>query len=122
VTFAKRVFTIAAIFGVAALAPLYFLEDYFGRIDPPPINQPAYYYGFVGVALVWQLAYYTCGRDPVRYRPFMLLSAAAKASWALAALVLFIAGRCSEMLFASSLPDALFAVLFVIAYLKTPST
>jgi hypothetical protein len=54
--FAKIVFRIAAIWGFLIVAPLYFIFDLIGKKDPPPITHPAFYYGFVGVALVWQVA------------------------------------------------------------------
>jgi|SRR5581483_312930 len=118
--FAKRVFTLAALWGLIALVPLYFLEERAARLDPPALTHPEYYYGFVGVALVWQLAYFLCGRDPVRFRPFMLVCALAKASWFLTAAALFALHRCSSSVVASSVPDALLLVLFVIAWFRTP--
>jgi hypothetical protein len=49
--FAKVVFWIAAVWGILVLTPLYFMFDVIGRQDPPPITHPAFYYGFVSVAL-----------------------------------------------------------------------
>ena len=53
--FAKRVFFIAGVYGILALTPMYFLEDRIGRDFPPPIAHPEHFYGFVGVALAWQM-------------------------------------------------------------------
>jgi hypothetical protein len=39
-TFARRVFMGAGIYGVVALAPLYFLEERIGRDLPPAITHP----------------------------------------------------------------------------------
>jgi hypothetical protein len=39
-TFAKRVFLIAGVYGVLVLAPQYFLEARIGRDFPPPITHP----------------------------------------------------------------------------------
>jgi hypothetical protein len=64
--FARVVFRIAAVFGVLLLGPLYFMFDLVGREDPPPITHPQFYYGFVGVALVWQFVYFLIGTDPVQ--------------------------------------------------------
>ncbi len=61
-------------FGVLLVAPVYFLFDMAGRLDPPPITHPQFYYGFVGVARVFQFVYFVTGTDPVRYRPMMILS------------------------------------------------
>ena len=55
--FAKYTFLVAGVYGLLALAPQYFLERLNGEMYPPPINHPEYYYGFVGVALAWQIAF-----------------------------------------------------------------
>src|SRR5438067_12321196 len=55
--FAKIVFWVASIWGILVLTPLYFMSDLIGRQDPPPITHPAFYYGFVTVALAWQIAF-----------------------------------------------------------------
>ena len=70
--FAKSIFWIAAIWGFLMITPLYFMFDLIGKKDPPPITHPAFFYGFVGVALVWQIAFIFIARDPVRFRPFMI--------------------------------------------------
>jgi hypothetical protein len=70
--FARIVFLVAAIWGVLVLTPLYFMFDLIGRQDPPPITHPAFFYGLVGVALVWQIAFFVISRDPVRLRPLMI--------------------------------------------------
>ena len=62
--FARIVFWIAGAFGVLILAPLYFMFDLVGRQDPPPITHPEFYYGFVGVTLVWQLVYMLIATNP----------------------------------------------------------
>jgi hypothetical protein len=119
-SFAKWTFTLAPIYGVLALLPLYFLEEQTGRTDPPPITHPEFYYGFVGVALAWQVGYFLCGRDPVRFRPFMLVCALAKGSWLLTATTLFLQHRCSATIFGSSLVDGFLGVFFVVSYFRTP--
>jgi hypothetical protein len=53
--FARRLFLIAGIYGVLVLAPQYFLEAKTGRDFPPPITHLEHYYGFIGVALAWQV-------------------------------------------------------------------
>jgi hypothetical protein len=51
------------------IAPLYFLEATVGQKNPPVISHPEFYYGFVGLALAWQFAFFVIARDPVRLRP-----------------------------------------------------
>lgn len=46
-TFARRVFFIAAVYGVIVLVPQYFMEARSGRDFPPPITHPEHFYGFV---------------------------------------------------------------------------
>lgn len=55
--FAKIVFRIGAIWGVLVLTPLYFMFTLIGRNDPPPITHPAFFYGFIGAGLAWQIAF-----------------------------------------------------------------
>lgn len=119
--FAKIVFRVAAIWGVLILTPLYFTFDLIGRKDPPPITHPAFYYGFVGVALAWQIAFFFIASDPARYRPLMIPSIFEKFSYGAAVVVLVLQARMrsSDLLFAGT--DLLLGILFVIAYLKTPS-
>jgi len=52
--FAKWVFLLAGVSGLLVVAPPYFLEGKMGELDPPPVNHPEYYYGFLGVTLAWQ--------------------------------------------------------------------
>ena len=80
-TFAQRLFLAAGIFGLVMLPPMYFLEDFYGRQVPPPIEHPELYYGFVGITLAWQLMYLLIAWDPRRYRPVMLVGAFGKGSF-----------------------------------------
>jgi hypothetical protein len=117
--FAKIVFWIAGIFGVLALAPLYFMLETIGRQVPPAITHPQFYYGFIGVALVWQFVYLTVATDPMRFRPMMILSALAKGSYALTVGVLYLEGGMTPVEWATAVPDAILMVLFIVAFFKT---
>ena len=55
-TFARRTFLVAAVYGVIVLLPQSFMEAAIGRDYPPPITHPEHFYGFVGVALAWSSA------------------------------------------------------------------
>src|SRR5260370_35783885 len=72
--FAKVVFWVAGIWGVVVITPLYFIFDLIGKNDPPLITHPGFYYGFVGCALAWQIAFLIIGTNPVRLRPMMIPS------------------------------------------------
>jgi hypothetical protein len=120
--FAKIVFRVAAIWGVLVITPLYFMFALIGRNDPPPITHPGFFYGFVGGALAWQIAFFFISGDPVRYRPLMIPSMFEKFSFGAAVVILVLQGRMhsSDLLFAGT--DLLLGVLFVIAYLKARMT
>jgi hypothetical protein len=117
--FAKIVFWIAGVWGVVILAPLYFMFDLIGRKDPPPITHPAFFYGFVGAGLAWQIAFFFIATDPARHRPFMIPSVLEKLSYGAAVIALVAQGRTrpSDLVFVAT--DMLLAVLFAVAYFKT---
>lgn len=119
VRFAARVFRFAAIYGILALAPQYFLEERIGRDDPPPITHPEHFYGFVGVALAWQLAFLLIARDPVRYRLFMLPAIAEKLAFGLAAPILVLLGRSAAPVAFFGALDLVLAALFFAAFRAT---
>ena len=117
--FAKVVFWIASVWGLLVITPLYFMFDLIGRMDPPPINHPGFFYGFVGLGLSWQIAFLFIATDPVRFRPLMIPSVLEKVTYGVAVLVLVQQGRMhpSDLIFAAT--DLLLGSLFVIAYFKT---
>ncbi len=71
VSFARWVFLLAGIVGLLEVTPLFFMEKMIGIRQPPPITHPEFYYGFVVIVLVWQIAFLIIARDPVRYVPLM---------------------------------------------------
>lgn len=119
--FAKLVFRVAAIYGLIALLPQYFLEAKTGRDFPPAITHPEFYYGFIGLAVVFQIVFLIISRDPVRYRTMMIPSVLEKATWFIAALVLFLQSRLAATILGFAIIDMCLGILFVIAFVKTPS-
>jgi hypothetical protein len=117
--FAKRVYLIAGIYGLLVLLPQYFLEDKTGRDYPPAITHPEYFYGFIGVALAWQVAFLIIATDPVRYRTLMLASIIEKASFGVAVFVLYGLGRVNIAMAAAAAVDLLLGTLFTISYFRT---
>ena len=117
--FARLVFLIAGIYGLLVLLPGYFLEEKTGRDFPPPITHPEYYYGFIGVAVAWQVVFLILSRDPIRYRPMMIPAILEKATFGVAVLILFSQQRVSTFMLAAALVDSVLGVLFVLAYIKT---
>jgi hypothetical protein len=117
--FAKVAYWVAGIWGLLVITPLYFMFDLIGRKDPPAITHPGFYYGFVGTALAWQIAFLIIGSDPVRLRPMMIPSMVEKFAYGIAVVVLVVQGAMhgSDLVFAGT--DLLLGVLFVAAWAKT---
>ena len=117
--FAKVVYWVAGIWGLLIITPLYFMFDLIGSKDPPAITHPGFFYGFVGVALAWQIAFLVIARDPVRFRPMMIPSMVEKFSYGIAVVALVLQGRMhgSDLVFAGT--DLLLGLLFVAAWVKT---
>lgn len=120
--FAKRTFLIAGIYGLIVLLPQFLLEEKTGRDFPPPITHSEYYYGFVGVAVTWQIVFFILSRDPVRYRPIMIPAILEKASFGIPAVILFALDRLSVTMLAAGIVDLILGTLFVVAYLRTRSS
>jgi hypothetical protein len=117
-SFARWVFRIAGIYGLIVLLPQYLLEERVGRDDPPAITHPEYFYGFLGVAVAWQVAFLVVARDPVRYRPLMLAAVLEKATFGIAVLALFAQQRASSSLVVFGVVDLVWGVLFLTAHQK----
>jgi len=117
--FAKVVFWVAGIWGLLVITPLYFMFDLIGKNDPPAITHPGFYYGFVGGALAWQIAFLFIAREPVRLRPMMIPSVVEKFTFGVAVVTLVMQGRMhrTDLVFAAT--DLTLGVLFVSAYVVT---
>jgi heme A synthase len=116
---ASRVFLIAGIYGLIVLVPQYFTEARTGRDYPPAITHPEFYYGFLGVAISWQIAFLVISKDPLRYRAMMIVSILEKITFGVAVVVLFLQQRTSSMTLGFAIIDLIFAALFTLAYLRS---
>ena len=79
--FARIIFALAAVWGFFALIPGLFGEASFNAAMPPAITHPEFYYGFHGLALVFQLIFVMIAIDPVRYRPLIGIASIGKAGF-----------------------------------------
>jgi len=113
--FAKAVFYVAGVYGVIALLPQYFMEERVGRDFPPAITHPEHFYGFIGVALAWQVLFFIIARDPARYRPAIWPAIMEKLAFGVAAVALYAKARVPLFVAAAGGLDIFFAVLFFIA-------
>jgi hypothetical protein len=116
--FARYTFLIAGIYGLLVLLPQYFLENRIGADSPPPITHPEFFYGFIGVAVAFQLVFLVIASDPRRYRLLILPSLVEKYSFVVAAVVLQMQGRIAPPMFAGAMVDALLGLLFLASWLK----
>jgi len=121
-TFAKIVFVAAGIWGIVVLTPLYFLVDVTGRQYAPPTAHPQFFYGFLSVALAWQIAFLVIGASPARFRPLMIPSIVEKLGYVVTVAVLYSQSRISAADATAAGPDLLLGVLFIAAFAKTPAT
>jgi hypothetical protein len=117
--FSQWVFAIAGIYGIIILTPLYFSEYQIGMSFPPTITHPEYFYGFIGVALVWQFLFLLIAFNPLRYKPIILFAVIEKFVYGIAIVFLFNQGRIAAMMLSAGIIDLLLGCLFLIAFTKT---
>jgi len=117
--FARWSFLIAGIWGILVLTPLYFLEKKTGIDHPPAITHPEYYYGFVGVALAWQVLFIIIARDPKQFRAAMPAAMIEKFSFVTSTYSLYALGRVDSTMVAAASADLVLGALFVISFFKT---
>lgn len=116
--FARWVFTLAGIYGLVVVAPMYFAEAAMGEAGRP-VSHPELLYGFAGVTLAFQILFLIIGRDPARLRPAMIAAVVEKVSFPAAVWPLYMQGRTPGAVAAFATVDLLLAVLFAIAWLRT---
>jgi hypothetical protein len=114
--FSRWLFRIAGIYGLIVLVPQYFLEGKIGEQTPPAITHPEFFYGFLGVAIVWQIAFLIIAQDPMQFRAMIIPSVLEKFSFGIAAIVLFYQERIPPMVFGAGMVDLLLGALFVVAW------
>ncbi len=117
--FAKIVFTAAGVWGIVVLAPLYFLLDVTGRQYAPPTVHPHFFYGFLSLAMAWQIGFLMIGSSPIRLRPLMIPSIVEKLGYVVTVAVLYGHGRISAAEATTAVPDLLIGALFIVSFAKT---
>jgi hypothetical protein len=117
--FAKVIFIAAGVWGIVVLTPLYFLLDVTGRQYPAPADYPQFFYGFLSVALAWQIAFLVIGSNPARFRLLMIPGIVEKLGYVATLAVLYGQGRIAAADASPAVPDLLLGILFIAAYAKT---
>lgn len=117
--FAKYTFLVSGVYGLIVLLPQFFLESWIGQVQSPAITHPEFFYGFICVAVAFQFVFLTISRDPVRYRPLMLVSLVEKFPFLIAVIVLHTQSRVGDQMLAAALIDGVWGLLFIASYFKT---
>jgi hypothetical protein len=119
ILFAKRVFQVAAIWGLFVL-PLAYLGYLLG-VDGATVttNRPEIVHGFFLVTLAWQFAFWIISTDPARFRLLMPVAMLEKFPFMLAVIALFANGQAAATTLVLGLIDGVFGALFVAAYIGT---
>jgi len=117
--FARTVFVGAGIWGIAVLTPLYWLIDITGRHYPAPVDYPHFFYGFLSVALAWQIAFLIIGINPLFFRALMIPAILEKFGWVATLAVLYGQSRISAIDAQAAIPDLALGILFLAAFVKT---
>src|SRR5215203_2468631 len=119
--FSKYTFYAAGIYGLLVLLPQFFLEAKTSADYPPAITHAEFFYGFICVAVAFQVVFLIIGSDPVRYRPLMLVSALLeKFPFAVVVAALYAFRSVPLPIVGGAVLDVILGVLFLIAYFKTP--
>ncbi|MBL8537742.1 MAG: hypothetical protein JNM59_10105 [Hyphomonadaceae bacterium] len=108
---ARWIFLIAGVYGVLLLTPALFR---------PPQGAPEFYYGFLGLALVWQFAFLVIARDPERHRPLMMIAVLEKLAFFATCLALYATGAMRiGPLFLGGMIDGALMALFAFAWVAS---
>ena len=118
--FASRAFRFAGIYGLIVLVPQLFVESRISHDHPPAITHAEYFYGFLGVAIAFQLVFLVIATDPVRYRAFMLLSVVEKLAFSVPSIALYAQHRLALVTTCFASFDLVLGALFLVAWRKTP--
>lgn len=118
---AQWIFWVAGVYGLLVVVPQYFLLEKIGRDFPPAVTHVEYFYGFVGVAAAWQVAFLIIGREPIRFRLLMLVGVFEKLSFAIPVAVLIAQRRVPNNVFVFGMIDLLLAAAFAVAWWVTRS-
>ncbi|HQZ83390.1 MAG TPA: hypothetical protein PLR83_09225 [Pyrinomonadaceae bacterium] len=117
--FARYSFLFAGIAGLLLLLPQFFLEAKVGVDTPPAITHPEFYYGFLGLATVFQFIFFLIAFDPSSFRLLMPIAIFEKLSFGIPSLILYWTGRMAfGGFFIGAMLDLVFAVIFVVALTK----
>src|SRR4029079_9279939 len=116
--FARVVFIGGGVWGIVILTVVCFL------LDSPTYGvggreHSELAYGFVAVAMAWQVAFLVIGSDVRRFRPMMISALLDKLGYVLPVTLVFACNRIPAADAVPAAPDFILGLLFVGAYLKS---
>ena len=120
--FARIVFRIAGTWGLIILTPLYWLFPGDAGGPGAVFTYGQAYFGFLGVTVAWQIAFFVIASSPVTMRRLMPVAIVEKAAYVLPIAILAAQGRVTGAQASSAVPDFILGSLFVAAYVKTGRT
>ena len=104
----RIIFALAAAWGFLAVIP-----GLFDEAGP----RPEYYYGFLGLALVFQLIFVMIAIDPARFAPLIPIAVLEKLAFFLPVSLLYAQGRVAAgPVLIGAMVDGLFMLLFALAW------
>lgn len=117
--FARIAFLLAGIYGILVIPPMYFMERSLVEQSSLPFNHPEFFYGFVGVTLAWQIAFFIIASDPIRYRPMMFAACVEKVTFGVGTPILYLQHRVPLNMLIAACLDLVLLALFVGALVAT---
>jgi hypothetical protein len=117
--FARITFLVAGVWGIVVLTPLFWLVDVTGRRYTVPADYPHFFYGFLSVAMAWQIAFLIIGSNPARFRPLMIPGLVEKLGYVVILTVLYARGQIPALDAQAGVPDFVLCILFLVAFWKT---
>jgi hypothetical protein len=82
-------------------------------------HDPQFFYGFLSVAMAWQIAFLVIGSNPARFRVLMIPGTIEKLGFVVTLAVLYSQARISATDAIAAVPDFLLCLLFIAAFAKT---
>lgn len=117
--FSRRVFFTAGIYGIIVLLPQYLIELGVGPNPFAPLQHPEHFYGFIGVALAWQVVFLIIAHDVQKYRLLMLPAVLEKLVFGVPVFLLYMKGRVGNDVLLFGSIDIFLSMLFMGAFIVT---
>jgi hypothetical protein len=116
--FTRWTFIIAGVYGIVMLVPLYFSEKQISTDFPPAITHLEYFYGFISIALVWQILFLLIAFNPLRYKLVIIPAILEKLSFGIITIFLLGQQKISPVMLGPGIIDIVFGCLFIVIFFK----